>query len=261
MLRIHQRSGQKSRIAGISLAIFSLAFLGLSLYFRNNIIFQIDSIVCLLAAIAVFLRGEGSSMQTRIVNKMLQSSGLITDELSSLFFGSSAGFGYSQIGSKVTDVVVSSHSENLRAQALETSTNGQTSVRPLQSDFSEANLIPPGRALAELYERELNLAISTDLLIQSLRSIICERFELGSTLSVKQAPDGNSVEISLSRPAVRQSCPTSRVNGIIGCPISSMIAVLFSHATKRIVRIQQCTFDEEKNELKIFLTLDPGTNR
>lgn len=247
--------GQKSRAAGISLSVASLAFLGLSLYFRNNVVFQIDSIVCLLAAIAVFLRGERSSMQLRIVHRMLESSNQILDEVSSLSFGKSPVFNYVPLGEKLTDVVVAPISEVSRPTALQTSTNGQSVVSPLVSNVTQVNLIPPGRSLAELYRRELNLPISNDLLVQSLRTIICERFELGSSVTVQEAQDGKSIEITLDRPAVRQSCMPSDSDGMIGCPISSMLAVLFCQATKRVVSLMSCKFDEEENKLKIHLSI------
>ena len=257
MLRIHQKVGQKSRIAGLTLSLLSLAFLGLSLYFRNNIIFQIDSIVCLLAAIAVFLRGDKNSIQLRIANKMLQSSSEVLDELSSLSFGSTAIFSNLPLGDKVTDVVVSTNVQTLRPATLETSTDGRSTSTPLQSNSLQSDLIPPGRSLAELYQREIGLVISTDLLIQSLRTIICERFELGSSQSVKQSQDGKSIEITLNNPAIRQSCTAAHPGGTIGCPISSMLAILFCHAARRIVQVDQCSYDPARNELSIILSFGP----
>lgn len=253
MLRIHRKVGQKSRTAGIALAIFSLAFLGLSLYFSENIVFQIDSIVCLLAAIALFLRGERNSIQVRIVNRMLESSNQVLDELSSLSFGRSTTFTYNSVGDKIGDVVVVAGTEIRHAAELETTTTGESTLSPRQSNVLERSLVPPGRSLAELYQRELNMTISTELLVQSLQTVICERFELASLLSVKQPRDSGSYEILLSRPAVRQSSGTGDSTGIIGCPLSSMLAILFCYASKQPVRLQQSTFDIDKNELKIFL--------
>ena len=246
--------GQKSRVAGVVLAVFSLVFLGLSLYFRNSIFFQIDSLVCLLAAIAVFLRGERSAMQIRIVNRMLNSSNQALNEMTLISFGDSAGFNYLPLGEKLTDVVVATSAQKLQHATLETSTNGQSTIGTLASSERQANLVPPGRSLAELYQRELGLVLSADLLVQSLSTIICDRFELGTSLAVTQAPDGSTVEIKISQPAVRQTCTPTSSGGMLGCSISSMLAVLFCHATKRPVRVERCDFDESKSELRIVLS-------
>lgn len=255
LLSIHKKVGQKSRTAGIVLAILSLFFLGLSLYFRTNVIFQIDSIVCLLAAIAVFLRGESSSIQIRLVNRMINSTNETLNELSSISPGEPAIFNYVPLGNKVTDVVVTRVTNNLRPTALEASTDGQSTMSPVQSTVTHWNLIPPGRALAELYLRELNIVVSTELLLHSLKTILCERFELASDLFAKQSEAGDSYEIILSRPAINQSCVETSSQGIIGCPISSMLAVLFCHASKRAVSLIECRFDSEKIESKILLRL------
>lgn len=253
LLSIHKMVGHRSRTAGIVLAIFSLVFLGLSLYFSSNIVFQIDSIVCLLAAIALFLRGERSSVQLRIVNRMLESSNQTLDEFSSFTFGNSPNFSYVPMGDRVTDVSVVPNLQIERPATLETSMNGQSAVSALESDLVERNLIPPGRSLAELYLRELNIAISTELLTQSLGTILCERFELASSLSVKQSENEDTIEISLKRPALRHSCSTASHGGIIGCPVSSMFAILFCYASKRIVHLDRCDYNSEKNEMKIIL--------
>ncbi|MGI0079916.1 MAG: hypothetical protein ACRECH_09860 [Nitrososphaerales archaeon] len=256
MLRIHRRVGQNSKIAGIVLAILSLVFLVLSIYFSNNIVFQIDSVISLLAAIAVFLRGERSSMQIRIVNRMLDSSTQALNEMSSFSFGPAPVFSYVPLGKKLVDVVVVANTEVRQPSALEASTDGGATMSPQQSNILQKTLVPPGRSLAELYARELGVVISMDALIQSLRNVICERFELASSLSVKQS-EGNLIEVTLSHPAVRQSCTTAPTQGIVGCPLSSMLAVLFCHASNRIVSLEQCVFQGERDALEISLGLGP----
>ncbi len=256
MLSIHRMMGQKSKIAGIALAVLSLVFLGLSMYFGNNIILQIDSVVSLLVAFAVLLRGERSSMQLRIVNRILESSNLAINEMSSQSFGPTAVFTYVPFGKKLPDVALVARSEIKRPAELEASTDGGTTVNPQQSNIVEKTFVPPGRSLAELYKREVNAVISMDILLQSLKTIICERFELASALSVKLI-EGNSIEITLNHPAVRQSCTTESTNGIIGCPISSMFAVLFCHASTRSVSLERCNFNSERDVLEISIGLGP----
>ena len=255
MLRIHRQLGQKSKIAGLVLGILSFVFLGLSVFFGNNIILQIDSVVSLLAAIAVFLRGERSSMQIRIVNRMLDSSSLALGDVSSYSFGPGAIFTYVQLGKNLADVVVVANTEVRRPAALEASTDGGAAVSPQQSNILQKSLVPPGRALAELYMREINIVISIELLIQSLQTVICERFELASSLSVKQT--GNLIEITLNHPALRQSCTKDPTQGILGCPISSMLAVLFCYASNHAVSLEQCIFQTEGDVLEISLGLGP----
>ncbi len=256
MLRIHRKIGQNSKIAGIVLALLSFVFLGLSMYFANNIILQIDSIVSLLVAFAVFLRGERNSMQIRIVNRILESSTLALGEMTSHSFGPSAIFTYVPQGKKISDVVLVTRTETRRPAELEASTDGSATVNPQPSSIVEKTLVPPGRALAELYEREFNAAISMDSLFQSLRTVVCERFELASSLSVRLI-EGNSIQITMNHPALRQSCTADPTQGIIGCPISSMLAVLFCHASNREVSLEQCFFHNESDLLEISLGLGP----
>jgi hypothetical protein len=256
MLRMHRRSGQNSKIAGIVLAGLSLVFLILSVYFSDNIVLQIDSIASLLVAFAVFLRGDRNSVQIRIVNKIIESGTRSLDEVSTHSFGSDAMFSYVPFGTKLQDVFLVANSEAKIPAELEASTSGNVTVNPHQSNALEKTFVPPGRGLAELYARELSSAVSMENLFQSLQTIVCERFELASSLTVKLT-EGNLIELTMNHPAIRQSCASQSTKGMIGCPVSSMLAVLFASASNRSSTVIRCSFNAETDILEISIGLGP----
>jgi hypothetical protein len=116
------------------------------------------------------------------------------------------------------------------------------------TSISNLKFAPPGRAMAELFLRESALKDpAMDEIIAAIPLILVDGFQLAdsSSVSVKSSGD-ETVEVTLVHPVLNNDCrfPKAEGTGIVGCEICSMLAVLFSSSTSRLVSLDGCAHDE-----------------
>ncbi|HZW57130.1 MAG TPA: hypothetical protein VFF30_12645 [Nitrososphaerales archaeon] len=231
MQRIQRRLGERSKVAGASFAVISIFFLILS-YFSNFIVFEIDSLVAFIAAIILLTREPSNSIQSRLVNRILDSLSTLNDQLAQgLSFRDVV---YVATGPKVSDVVLGT------------------------SDPVREALEPPGKSLAQLFCRQMNADHVTlsDLDVQ-LPRILTQDFRLASDVVVNR--DGDSkVDVRILNPAL--NCSNRAVapgnnTGMIGCALGSLVAILYANATTKVVRLVDCSTSKGRNMLDVRLSL------
>lgn len=126
--------------------------------------------------------------------------------------------------------------------------------------ISNLKFPPPGRAMAEIFLRESALADPTmDSVIAAIPETIASGFQIASSASVSlDSASGDSLKVILVHPVLPNGCSHRGAEGagIVGCEICSMLAVLFSSTTGRIVTLQGCTYDEEGDTSTASLHLE-----
>jgi hypothetical protein len=263
----------------VFLATLSLIFLGIALRVSNNVVFQIDSVLALVAAIIVLLRGHGSSVQIRVVDRMLSS-------YEKLISGFSRGalrtatFTYRPMGDDIVDVIVAVEPPEQNRTSARAQSNGTISESSQESitksDTSPdpvipSTLTPPGADLAELFLREMGVSNpSLESLIQSLNSVACGRLELAESVEAKRT--GDAIEIVIEHPAITSSVSDLDLKrgmdgnyftwlGLLGSPMASLFAVLFCESLKQDVRIKKSTYSEMDEVARISLEILPQDSK
>jgi hypothetical protein len=129
----------------------------------------------------------------------------------------------------------------------ETSNPG-TDAEKKTTTISNLKFAPPGRAMAELFLRESALKDpNIDDIIAAIPETIVDGFQLADASSVNiKSSDSEAVEVTLVHPVLTTGCGASKSEGtgIVGCEVCSMLAVLFSSSTSRIVSLDGCAYDE-----------------
>jgi hypothetical protein len=117
--------------------------------------------------------------------------------------------------------------------------------------ISNLKFAPPGRAMAELFLRESALRDPTmDDIIAAISETIVDGFQLADSSSVNvKSSDSEDVQVTLVHPVLASGCGTTKSEGmgIVGCEVCSMLAVLFSSSTSRVVSLDGCTRDETRD--------------
>jgi hypothetical protein len=126
--------------------------------------------------------------------------------------------------------------------------------------ISNLKFAPPGRAMAELFLRESALKDPTmDDIIAAIPEAVVDGFQLAdsSSVNVKSSSGGEVVEVTLVHPVLMSGCGAlkSEGTGIVGCEVCSMLAVLFSSSTSRMVSLDGCTHDETSDSSTTSLRL------
>jgi len=131
------------------------------------------------------------------------------------------------------------------------SSNLETDGEKKTTTVSNLKFAPPGRAMAELFLRESALKDPTmDDIISAISETIVDGFQLADSSSVRvKSSENEAVEVTLVHPVLVSGCGTtnSEGNGIVGCEVCSMLAVLFSSSTSRVVSLDGCTRDENSD--------------
>ena len=145
------------------------------------------------------------------------------------------------------------HDDNPGSGSLET--DGEKTA----TTISNLKFAPPGRAMAELFLRESALKEPTmDDIIAAIPETVVDGFQLADSSSVSLKPsDNETVEVRLVHPVLASGCGATKPegSGIVGCEVCSMLAVLFSSSTSRVVSLDGCTRDEESDSSTTSLHL------
>ena len=232
---LYARVGMRQTMAGVGFIAASIVFLVLSVEFGSPVL-EVDSVVAFVVAAILLLKESRSRVQSRVLSAVVGSLGATIAQLSSKV-GSS--FTYVPRGKGVSDVAI------LRSDS-----------GPGEAPGSGFSVTPPGMGLGVLFAREAEGSpMSVDSLAHLLPSIITENFGLAEAVDVSS--DGNLVEVTLKKPAVFCSCPEdeSRGTGVVGCTISSFLAVLYSYASRKSVSLNRCQVDKDSDRWKVSMFL------
>jgi hypothetical protein len=248
---LYKKVGGKSKALGILFTTLSVSLLVLSLI-RENIVFEVDSVVCFLAAIFLLFKDPRNRVQARVLDAIMLTSNEALAELSAVAeLSAGVSFDYVATGGKVSDVSV------LRSRTYKTALpNG--GIRAPHS----LKLTPPGRGLAELFVRETGLKdVSIEALKVTLPSMMRENFGLAE--SVNFDIKDYEAEVVLHQPSSVCKCEDEPhvTGGYLGCTVASSLAVLVCFATKRSVKLRRCIRDPATDAWKISMALGPWTIR
>jgi len=233
---LYRRIGKKQEIAGVGFVVASIAFLILSVKL-GNVVLEVDSVVSFAVAAVLFLKESRSRVQSRVLSAVVQTLGTTIAELSSW---AGSGFVYAPRGKEMSDIAV-----------LDSPNTAE--VMRLRDDFK---IVPPGMGLAVLFARETEGAsITLDSLGHLLQWIVRENFGLAEDVEVVST--GNRVEVVLRKPAIFCSCQRDeqRSAGVVGCTVSSFLAVLYTYGSQRSLTLDRCATDTEKGTWKISMNL------
>jgi hypothetical protein len=235
---LYRRIGKRQKLAGIGFVIASIVFLGLSVPLKN-VVLEVDSIVSFTVAAILFLKQSRSRVQSRVLGAIVLSLGTTIAELSAR---AGSGFFYSPLGKGISDVAV--------VNSPDTAPGDRSGV-PFK-------VVPPGMGLAKLFARETgDNSITTESLQYLLPSVIRENFGLADA-TVVSAVDGK-VEVLLRNPAVYCNCQNDepKRTAVIGCTVSSFLAVLYSYASQKSLYLDRCVTDSELKTWRVSMSLQP----
>jgi hypothetical protein len=226
LARVNRMAGLRSRLAGIAFAGLTVAFLALALR-TGYFVFEVDSVLTLLAAIVLLLADPRRRIQTRVVDALVGTS----EEMASQLLGKENGEArYVYFGKTV---------------------QGISLARAEGDPRTKKRYIPPGRGLANLFLREIGLEeVTKDVLVTALPDVITENFGLAASLEVEVG--GDSLSFVLREPSFGTICagpPT------VGCPVSSCLAILVCAAWQRAVSLESCTRDAASDTVTIVVKL------
>jgi len=233
---LYRRIGKRQKVAGLAFVVVSILSLVLSVVFES-VVLQIDSVVAFAVAAILFLKENRNRVQSRVLNAVVSSLGGTIAELSSV---TGSTFTYVSFGKSVSDVAIVGSPE----------TNGDERTGGL------FKIVPPGIGLAELFGREAEgIAITEDSLKYLLPSIINENFGLAESVEVT-SKDSN-IEVLLRKPNLFCSCQNNetRRSGVVGCTVSSFLAVLYCFGTQKAVLLDRCVTDMESGTWRIAISL------
>jgi hypothetical protein len=104
--------------------------------------------------------------------------------------------------------------------------------------------------MAELFLRESALKDPTmDEVIAAISETLADGFQLADSTSLSMDSSGEAVEVTMVHPVLANGCslPKAEGAGIVGCEICSMLAVLFSSSTGRLVSLDGCARDDSRD--------------
>lgn len=104
--------------------------------------------------------------------------------------------------------------------------------------------VPPGLALASLYEQKLTksfLQIDLDTLLTILPDILVEKVEIAQAIEITK--EGTEITVRATKPSLKGLCSEMkelpRTHRILGCPFSSSIACALAKSTGKLVTIEE----------------------
>ena len=236
------------------LALISVGFLYLSYRHPNTLVFEIESIVAFIGALVLIFKDSTRSVQLRVVTRIADSAQSIIEGLATSG-ATRGGFHYVSYGHKISDVFV----VPINSSPLERGTVSTFGLS--EKDVQRLKFVPPGRGLAELFEREVGVSQETlPGTLEALPDVLAESFELVASAVVNR--DGNRVEVKLVRPLLKQSCADTSLSvqdGRIGCPICSMIAILLCKYSGSPVVIEGCKYVSLTDQKTMTLRFEATT--
>jgi hypothetical protein len=231
---LYRRIGEKQKIAGVAFVFASIAFLILSVKF-GSLVLEIDSVVSFVVAAVLFLKESRSKVQSRVLSAVVLSLGATIAELSSR---AGSRFVYAPLGKEMSDIAI-------------VDSPFTTDIKPPSDGFK---IVPPGMGLAALFARETDGApITLDSLTHLLRLVVRENFGLAEGVEVMSTD--SRVEIVLLKPAVYCTCQRdeSKSTGVVGCAVSSFLAVLYTYGTQRAITLDRCATDSDSGTWKVSM--------
>ena len=229
---LYQRLGKLARTVGFLFIVVSLVFLLLSLI-SPNIVFQVDSVASFLIAMILLLRDPHTRVMAPVFDAFMVSSDRSIAQLSGI---SGSSFIYLP-GKTVSDVKVVPNPAQAEGTTGKTPTSG---------------IIPPGRALAELYVRESGVKELSMLdLRNTIEPMLTENFGLAGSVRLETTPE--KAVVTLIRPSTRCDAGGESTKGMVGCPVSSFLAILLAKASNHAVVLDKCELDYALGQWKISM--------
>ncbi len=231
---LRRKRGRKSRTGAIVLLALSVALLVISYRFPN-VLAEVDSVVAFGAAIVLIYKDTTQSVQLRVVDRILDSSQSEVTRLADLLKLSHSRAIHVLKGEKVAEVILE-----------------------LKPDIDiVVELVPPGRALAALYFREMARESPTlEDLANSMQSVFSESLGLSLSSSMQVNPDSATVKIL--QPVLKIPCSQSDgPEDSLVSPVSSLLAVLICYVSKRSVWIEKCSQVENVTTIEYHMEPPP----
>jgi len=235
---IYRRMGSRQKVAGLGFIIASVFFLVLSVAF-GSVVLEADSVASFVVAAILFLKESRRRVPSRVLSAIVPS---LSSTIAGLSSWAGSKFVYVPFDKGISDI------------AIVGSFDYKSDVR-----LGDAlKIVPPGMGLAALFVREADGAsITMESLRYLLPSLINENFGLAEGVEVFSS-DGK-IEVVLHKPAVFCSCQRdeSRSTGVVGCTVSSFLAVLYSYGSQGPLSLDRCTTDSESGTWRVSMTLQP----
>ncbi|MCL5068197.1 MAG: hypothetical protein M1368_07585 [Thaumarchaeota archaeon] len=249
---VESKLHRKSRMGAIVLSILAIAALVASYKFPGPVI-DFSSVIAFFGVLILIFVDTSQTIQARIVDRVMESSKALVDELSS-------GLGdvkylYVQIGNAINSIFVVPL-EGANQGVVQGGTPSQ-----LVTQQKELHLIPLGRGLAELYIKELGIPKPSFEDIQSSsQRIFCQTLHLASDIRIERS--GDRIDVVLNHPVFKSSCnPTLHTEtlakpGCLGCEVCSLHAVFASYSLSKSVSIEECYYDLENDSTLVALKVE-----
>jgi hypothetical protein len=161
-----------------------------------------------------------------------------------------SGLGAAEVGSSNTASSQSGGTKDVQDDSRGSRDRG-TDDEKKATTISNLKFAPPGRAMAELFLRESALKDPTiDDIIAAIPQTMADGFQLADSSSVSvRSPDDETIKVTLVHPVLISGCGATKREGtgIVGCEVCSMLAVLFSSSTSRIVSLEGCTYNGQND--------------
>jgi hypothetical protein len=218
------RLGRKQRVVGISFSALAIALLIFG-YYTNYIVLEVDSIICFIASIFLLFSNTSVRMDRVVLEAALRSSSRTISQLEK----NNNQATYVKTGNNLSDIyLVEDGIEGMR------------------------KIIPPGRDLALLFQRELgDFKISYDILDSKLGDILSNSFMLCESARIEKKD--SHFRVTLQNPSYDCGCSDSSLPGSSGCAVSSMVAILICEITSKPVRLVECKKDIANNVVDIVV--------
>jgi hypothetical protein len=232
---LYEKIGTKQKVAGIGFVVASVIFLVLSLALKS-VVLEIDSVVSFAVAAILFLKENREKVQSRVLNAVVLS---LATTIAGLSSRTRSKFLYSPEGSAVSDVTIV----------------GTPEISAYAGGKDEFRIVPPGRGLAKLFLREAEgTPITTDSLAYLLPMVINEKFGLAE--GVEAISTNGKVQVLLRKPAIYCSCKKDeRKDDVVGCTVSSLLAILYSFASQETLSLERCETDEVAETWRVSMYL------
>ena len=246
---LYRNLGRYSRVAGLVLIVLAVVFIVLSVV-TQFIVFEIDSVISFVAALLLFFRDPRARVEAGVLDALQQSTDQLIHELSSR---ATTGYYYAPTDGSIAGVVLMPTGSGFGGLPA-----GAPLDHPLDPASKACSLTPPGRALAELYRRESTMSkVTLDAIRASMPEILREEF--GIARSAEFDLDGDRVRIVLRHPSSTYECrdTTTTEEGMVGCVVSSFLAVLVCAATGRSLFLDGCDHDREGDTWTVVMRLGP----
>ena len=245
-VKLRRKLGRSSRIGGWILLALSAGLLLIS-YRYPNIVVEIDSVVSFAAALILFFKDAVHSVPLRVVDRILESSGLLNEQFAD-FLGAT-DYEYIPKGEKLADVKLVLLKSETKAE--------QTMIHSSPSQSTVIELVPVAQSLSQLFVREMG-PVNHELasLVDAMQLVFSER--LGLSTASRMEVDGERVTVDISKPLLKSPCTESKANSSdysLKCIVCSLLASLVSFYSKKVVRIEACHQEDSGSTLTIDLVL------